>query len=57
MNLMSMENGPKVVNLFRSPLKYAKYCPDGTIILDNTGLKVRESLQLALLRTIAALSA
>ena len=40
MNLLEMENGPQVLNLYRSPLKYAKFLPDGTIILDNTGLKV-----------------
>jgi hypothetical protein len=42
MNLLEMQHGPQVVNLFRSPLKYAKYLPNGTIILDNTGLKVRD---------------
>lgn len=41
MNLLEMHNGPKVVNLYRSPMKYAKFLSDGTIILDNTGLKVR----------------
>ncbi|KAK9815097.1 hypothetical protein WJX73_007434 [Symbiochloris irregularis] len=39
MNLLEMRDGPKVVNLHRSPMKYAKYLTDGTIILDNTGLK------------------
>jgi hypothetical protein len=43
MNLLEMQNGPKVVNLYRSPLKYAKFLPDGRIVLDNTGLKVRAS--------------
>ncbi len=40
MNLLEMKNGPRVVNLYRSSLKYAKFRDDGTIILDNTGLKV-----------------
>lgn len=40
MNLLEMKNGPRVVNLHRSSLKYAKFRDDGTIILDNTGLKV-----------------
>ncbi|KAL0048969.1 hypothetical protein WJX82_003445 [Trebouxia sp. C0006] len=39
MNLLEMKNGPRVVNLHRSSLKYAKFRDDGTIILDNTGLK------------------
>ena len=39
-NLLEMKNGPRVVNLYRSSLKYAKFRGDGTIILDNTGLKV-----------------
>lgn len=39
MNLLEMKNGPRVVNLYRSSLKYAKFRDDGTIILDNTGLK------------------
>lgn len=41
MNLLEMENGPRVVNLYRSSLKYAKFRSDGTIVLDNTGLKVK----------------
>ena len=40
MNLLDMDNGPKVVNLYRSDLKYAREAPSGAIILDNTGLKV-----------------
>lgn len=40
MNLLEMNNGPKVLNLYRSPLKYAKFLEDGTVIRDNTGLKV-----------------
>ena len=44
MNLLEMEDGPKVVNLYRSPLRYAKFVdggpPKGYIVLDNTGLKV-----------------
>lgn len=40
MNLLEMESGPRVLNLYRSSLKYAEFKPDGTIILDNTGLKV-----------------
>ena len=39
-NLLEMEDGPKVLNLYRSPLRYAKYLPDGRIVLDNYGLKV-----------------
>ena len=45
MNLLSMEPGPKVVNLYRSPLQYARFVnggpPHGYIVRDNTGLKVR----------------
>ena len=40
MNLLDMRNGPEVVNLYRSDLKYAQESPTGAIILDNTGLKV-----------------
>lgn len=39
MNLLELKNGPRVVNLYRSSLKYAKFRDDGTISLDNTGLK------------------
>ena len=46
MNLLEMQDGPKVVNLYRSPLKYAKFLADGTIVLDNTGLKVSKNPQL-----------
>ena len=45
MNLLNMEPGPKVVNLYRSPLQYARFVdggpPDGYIVRDNTGLKAR----------------
>ena len=44
MNLLEMDDGPKVLNLYRSPLRYAKYRDDGVIILDNTGLKVQHSI-------------
>lgn len=40
MNLLEMDDGPNVLNLYRSRFKYAKFLEDGTIILDNTGLKV-----------------
>ena len=40
MNLLDMHNGPKVVNLYRSDLRYARETPSGAFILDNTGLKV-----------------
>lgn len=46
MNLLEMEPGPRVVNLYRSPLKYAKFLSDGIIILDNTGLKVSAGVTL-----------
>ena len=46
MNLLEMKNGPCVVNLYRSSLKYAKFRDDGTIVLDNTGLKVKVLLVL-----------
>ncbi|KAK9820665.1 hypothetical protein WJX74_002371 [Apatococcus lobatus] len=38
-NLLDMKSGPKVINLYRSDLKYAREAPGGAIILDNTGLK------------------
>ena len=43
MNLLSLNPGPKVVNLHRSPLRYAEFRnggpPHGYIVRDNTGLK------------------
>ena len=43
MNLLSLDPGPKVVNLHRSPLRYAEFRnggpPHGYIVRDNTGLK------------------
>ena len=50
MNLLSMEQGPRVVNLYRSALKYAREGPGGRIILDNTGLKVRSGRGLVCLK-------
>lgn len=47
MNLLEMQNGPRAVNLYRSSLKYAKFRSDGTIILDNTGLKVMSLFDVA----------
>lgn len=46
MNLLEMEAGPNVLNLYRSPFKYAKFLEDGTVILDNTGLKVADASML-----------
>ena len=40
MNLLQMKNGPRVINFYRSPLRYAIYLEDGRIAYDNTGLKV-----------------
>ena len=57
MNLLEMEQGPRVVNLYRSPLKYAKFLSDGTIILDNTGLKVSTGISPLLKRACAQLIA
>lgn len=53
MNLLEMEPGPRVVNLYRSPLKYAKFLSDDTIILDNTGLKVSAGVNSSLKRARA----
>ena len=57
MNLLEMEQWPRVVNLYRSRLKYAKFLSDGTIILDNTGLKVNTGTWCLLKRAHAQLIA
>lgn len=41
MNLLGMEPGPKVVNLYRSALRYAREGPTGATTYEYTGLKVR----------------
>ena len=40
MNLLGMENGPTVVNLYRSALRYAREGPTGATTYEYTGLKV-----------------
>lgn len=37
--LLELPERPRVVNLYRSPLKFAEYLEDGRIRHDNTGLK------------------
>ncbi|KAK9820690.1 hypothetical protein WJX74_007121 [Apatococcus lobatus] len=39
MNLLGMDNGPKVVNVFRSALRYAREGPTGATTYEYTGLK------------------
>ncbi len=40
MNLLGPDDGPKVINLHRSPLKYAWQNASGKTVYDYTGLKV-----------------
>lgn len=45
MNLLGMDPGPNVVNLYRSAPRYAREGPTGATTYEYTGLKVRVLLE------------